>query len=157
MLSSSRPSSQIQKLCTHVNFGFIVCGRKMDLCLAIDHGILTLQLLEWNRVLRLTFWQLLNLTLSTRHFTSLHFTIVVYRVNQFLQFCMLYGQISVVYSVSRSFLSEIADFSPIHRQNRQVFSPKSRKIRQFLAPFLIIFTPYSKKIKFYCIFMHEYF
>ena len=36
LLSSSRPSSQIQKLCTHVSFGFIVCGRKMDLCLAID-------------------------------------------------------------------------------------------------------------------------
>jgi len=94
-----RPSSQIQKRCTHVSFGFIVCGRNMDLCLAIDHGILNLQLLEWNRVLRLTFWQLLNLTLSTRHFTSLHFTIVVYRVNQFLQLCMLYGQISVLAKV----------------------------------------------------------
>ena len=154
MLSSSRPSSQIQKLCTHVNFGFIVCGRKMDLCLAIDHGILTLQLLEWNRVLRLTLWQLLNLTLSTRHFTSLHFTIVVYRVNQFLQFCMLYGQISVVYSVSRSFLSEIADFGLIYRQIRQAFGPKSRKIRQFLDLFYILITPYLKNFHFYCIFIH---
>ena len=81
VIIASRPSSQIQKRCTHVSFGFIVCGRKMDLCLAIDHGILTLQLLEWNRVLRLTFWQLLNLTVSTGHFTSLHFTIIVHRVN----------------------------------------------------------------------------
>ena len=38
-------------------------------------------------------------------------------------------------SVSRNFLSEIADFTPIHRQNRQVFGPKSRKIRQFLPIF----------------------
>ena len=38
-------------------------------------------------------------------------------------------------SVARSFLSEIADFSPIYRQIRQVFGPKSRKIRQFLAIF----------------------
>ena len=36
-------------------------------------------------------------------------------------------------SVSRNFLSEIADFSRIYRQIRQVFGPKSRKIRQFLA------------------------
>ena len=40
-----------------------------------------------------------------------------------------------IFSVARSFLSEIADFSPIYRQIRQVFGPKSRKIRQFLAIF----------------------
>ena len=70
-------------------------------------------------------------------------------------------------SVSRIILSEIADFSPIHRQNRQIFGPKSRKIRQFLAPnhgkFASFQPPFNniypllQKIKFYCIFMHEYF
>ena len=44
-------------------------------------------------------------------------------------------------SVSRNFLSEIADFSSIYRQIRQVFGSKSRKIRQFIAPFSVIFTP----------------
>ena len=38
-------------------------------------------------------------------------------------------------SVARIFLSEIADFSPIYRQIRQVFGSKSRKICQFLATF----------------------
>ena len=50
-------------------------------------------------------------------------------------------------SVSRTFWSEIADFSPIYRQIRQVFGPKSRKILQFLAIFVIIFTPYSKEFQ----------
>ena len=47
----------------------------------------------------------------------------------------------VINSVARTFLSEIADFGPIYRQIRQVFGSKSRKIRQFIAPFSVIFTP----------------
>ena len=56
-------------------------------------------------------------------------------------------KMSRIVSVSRSFWSEIADFSPIYRQIRQVFGPKSRKIRQFLAIFVIIFTPYTKEFQ----------
>ena len=41
----------------------------------------------------------------------------------------------IVLSVARFFLSEIADFSTIYCQIRQVFGSKSRKIRQFLAIF----------------------
>ena len=50
-------------------------------------------------------------------------------------------------SVSRTFLSEIADFSQIYRQIRQVFGPKSRKIRQFLAPFINYIYPPPKKFQ----------
>ena len=46
-------------------------------------------------------------------------------------------------SVARKFLSKIADFTPIYRQIRQVFGPKSRKIRQILAIILIIVAPIS--------------
>ena len=49
------------------------------------------------------------------------------------QFFYFERQNDVEYSVARIFSSEIADFSPIYRENRQPFGPKSRKIRQFLA------------------------
>ena len=49
-------------------------------------------------------------------------------------------------SVARNFWSEIADFSPIYRQIRQLFGPKSRKIRQFLAMYSGIIDPLSPKI-----------
>ena len=51
-------------------------------------------------------------------------------------------------SVARKFLSEIADFRLIYRQIRQVFSPKSRKIRQFLDLNLKKLTPHSIFIAF---------
>ena len=57
-------------------------------------------------------------------------------------------------SVSRTFLSEIADFGSIYRQIRHVFGPKSREIRQVLAPFYSKFVHYPQNFKFYCIFMH---
>jgi len=70
--------------------------------------------------------------------------------------CLLWGHFSfevvrlrreclLSFSVARTFLSEIADFSTIYRQIRQVFGPKSRKIRQFLAPFINYIYPPPKK------------
>ena len=50
-------------------------------------------------------------------------------------------------SVARSFLSEIADFSPIYRQIRQLFGPKSRKIRQFLVIYCGKIDPLSPKFR----------
>ena len=50
-------------------------------------------------------------------------------------FCFSNNSIIPSTSVARIFSSEIADFSPIYRENRQPFGPKSRKIRQFLAIF----------------------
>ena len=51
-------------------------------------------------------------------------------------------------SVARIFSSEIADFSPIYRQIRQLFGPKSRKIRQFLAIYSGEIDPLSPKFRF---------
>ena len=51
-------------------------------------------------------------------------------------------------SVARTFLSEIADFSQIYRQIRQVFGPKSRKIRQFLPTFNGKIDPSPPKFQF---------
>ena len=50
-------------------------------------------------------------------------------------------------SVARIFSSEIADFSPIYRQIRQLFGPKSRKIRQFLAIYSGKIDPLSPKFR----------
>ena len=51
-------------------------------------------------------------------------------------------------SVSRKILLEIADFSQIYRQIRQVFGPKSRKIRQFLPTFNGKIDPSPQKFQF---------
>ena len=58
------------------------------------------------------------------------------------------GNSVLITSVARKFLSEIADFRLIYRQIRQVFSPKSRKIRQILGLNLKKMTPYSIFIAF---------
>ena len=60
---------------------------------------------------------------------------------------------SVDYSVARTFLSEFADFCLIYRQIRQVFSPKSRKIRQFLPIFYGKIDPLPQK---FWILLHFY-
>ena len=57
-------------------------------------------------------------------------------------------QTTVQFSVARTFLSEIADFSQIYRQIRQVFGPKSRKIRQFLPTFNGKIDPSPQKFQF---------
>ena len=49
-------------------------------------------------------------------------------------------------SVARTFSSEIADFSQIYRQIRQVFGSNSRKIRQFLPTFNVKIDPSTPKI-----------
>ena len=58
------------------------------------------------------------------------------------------------------FLSEIADFSPIYRQIRQLFGPKSRKIRQFLAIYSGKIDPLSPKFRvllhFYALIFSEF-
>ena len=63
-------------------------------------------------------------------------------------------------SVARTFLSEFADFCLIYRQNRQVFSPKSRKIRQFLPIFNGKIDPLHQKFRillhFYALIFFEY-
>jgi len=53
-----------------------------------------------------------------------------------------------IFSVARNFLSEIADFSRIYRQFRQVFGSKSRKIRQFLPTINGKIDPSPQKFQF---------
>ena len=63
-------------------------------------------------------------------------------------------------SVARIFSSEIADFCPIYRQIRQLFGPKSRKIRQFLAIYSGKINPLSPKfwllLHFYALIFSEF-
>ena len=53
-----------------------------------------------------------------------------------------------IISVARSFLSEIANWSPKYRQIRQLFGQKSRKNRQFLASFCWKIDPLPQKFQF---------